>query len=67
MNVLVNGELLALDGAAALDAVVHRVMGAAGRGVAAAVNDAVVPRARWATHMVADGDRIEIVRAVKGG
>jgi sulfur carrier protein len=36
-------------------------------GVALAVNDEVVPRARWATWPIRAGDRIEIVGAVQGG
>ncbi len=37
------------------------------RGLAVAVNDAVVPRADWATHAVQPHDRITIIRATQGG
>ncbi|GAB2876022.1 sulfur carrier protein ThiS [Nocardioides pacificus] len=37
------------------------------RGLAVAVNDAVVPRGQHATHVLVDGDRVEIVTAVQGG
>lgn len=36
-------------------------------GVAAAVNDRVVPRSAWATTELHAGDRVEIVTAVQGG
>ena len=36
-------------------------------GVAVAVNDTVVPRGRWTTQRLKDGDVIEIIRAVQGG
>ncbi|NYV78475.1 sulfur carrier protein ThiS, partial [Streptomyces sp. UH6] len=36
-------------------------------GVAAAVNETVVPRDRWAGTVLADGDRVEILTAVQGG
>lgn len=36
-------------------------------GVAAAVNDRVVPRSRWASTLVREDDRIELVTAVQGG
>ncbi|HYE51035.1 MAG TPA: sulfur carrier protein ThiS [Azospirillaceae bacterium] len=39
----------------------------AARGVAVAVNGAVVPRARWADHALAEGDDIEIVKVLQGG
>ena len=37
------------------------------RGLAVAVNDAVVPRAEWATHAMRAHDRITIIRATQGG
>ena len=38
-----------------------------GRGVAVALNGAVVPRAQWATTALRAGDVVEIVRAMQGG
>lgn len=38
-----------------------------GRGVAVAVNGQVVPRGVWSDTMLAPGDAVEIVRAMKGG
>lgn len=37
------------------------------RGLAVAVNDAVVPRAEWASHTVQHHDRILLIRATQGG
>ncbi|MEV7595753.1 sulfur carrier protein ThiS, partial [Streptomyces sp. NPDC089922] len=36
-------------------------------GVAAAVNEAVVPRSAWPVTMLGDGDRVEVLTAVQGG
>lgn len=36
-------------------------------GKAAAVNNRVVPKDQWAIHILADGDKITIIRAVCGG
>ena len=36
-------------------------------GIAVAVGDRVVPRARWAETALANGDRIEVVTAAQGG
>lgn len=38
-----------------------------GQGVAVALNDQVVPRSRWGTTSLDDGDRVEIIRATQGG
>ncbi len=37
------------------------------RGVAAAVNESVLPRSAWASTTLRAGDRLEIVKAVQGG
>lgn len=37
------------------------------RGLAVAVNDAVVPRTEWASHFVQPHDRILLIRATQGG
>ncbi|MFF0449551.1 sulfur carrier protein ThiS [Streptomyces sp. NPDC004609] len=36
-------------------------------GVAAAVNEAVVPRSQWPGTLLGDGDRVEVLTAVQGG
>ncbi len=38
-----------------------------GRGIAVALNGAVVPRAAWETTALHAGDVVEIVRALRGG
>ena len=37
------------------------------RGVAVAVNDAVVPRSAWQNHQLADNDRVLVIQATQGG
>lgn len=37
------------------------------RGIAVAVNDAVVPRGRWPDMILSPGDRVEIVKVLQGG
>ena len=37
------------------------------RGVAAALDGDVVPRAEWETRRLAEGQSVEVVRAVQGG
>ena len=63
--ITVNGEPRDLTGTVdeLLDALGVEVR----RGMAVAVDAAVVPRGEWATTEVADGARVEIVTAVQGG
>ncbi|MEU2288069.1 sulfur carrier protein ThiS [Streptomyces sp. NPDC013178] len=66
MNISVNGERREVAAGTALDAVV-RSLTAAPSGVAAALNETVVPRARWSATALSEGDRVEVLTAVQGG
>ena len=43
------------------------LLGVPRTGVAVAVDGEVVPRARWAATVLADGARVEVLTAVQGG
>ncbi|MBQ1095687.1 sulfur carrier protein ThiS [Streptomyces sp. b94] len=66
MNISVNGEPRQVAPGTALDALVGTLT-AAPSGVAAALNETVVPRAQWPATALADGDRVEVLNAVQGG
>ncbi|MFF7329204.1 sulfur carrier protein ThiS [Streptomyces sp. NPDC090306] len=66
MNVTVNGEPREVAPGTALDTVV-RSLTPAPSGVAAALNETVVPRTRWAATALREGDRVEVLTAVQGG
>lgn len=65
--ILVNGERAELPPGTLLDLLNRRGIDPAGRGIAIALNGAVVPRARWPETEFGDGDRVDIVRAFGGG
>ncbi|MET9699174.1 sulfur carrier protein ThiS [Streptomyces sp. NPDC006529] len=62
----VNGEPREIPAGTTLDAVVATLT-AAPKGVAAALNETVVPRGQWAATAVDHGDRVEVLTAVQGG
>jgi sulfur carrier protein len=66
MNSAVPGEPREISPGTALGTVVGAVP-AAPSGVAAALNETVVPRAQWSTTALAEGDRVEVLTAVQGG
>ncbi|MET9964156.1 sulfur carrier protein ThiS [Streptomyces sp. NPDC006326] len=66
MTISVNGEPREVAAGTTLDAVVG-LLTAAPSGVAAALNETVVPRGRWTLTPVAEGDRVEVLTAVQGG
>lgn len=66
LSVSVNGEVRTVAAGTALDVLISTLT-AAHSGVAAAVNEAVVPRGQWAATALGDGDRVEVLTAVQGG
>jgi sulfur carrier protein len=66
MTVSVNGEPREVADGLTLDRLVATLT-SAHSGVAAALNETVVPRGQWSATSLADGDRIEVLTAVQGG
>nr|WSX52297.1 sulfur carrier protein ThiS [Streptomyces sp. NBC_00974] len=66
MTISVNGEPLEIAAGTMLAAVVATLTQAT-RGVAAALNETVVPRGQWPHTSVSEGDRVEVLTAVQGG
>jgi sulfur carrier protein len=66
MNVIVNGDGRELAPGTTLAELVTALVPSA-KGVAAAVDGAVVPRRAWPDIPLADGTVVEVVTAVQGG
>ncbi|MEU2996629.1 sulfur carrier protein ThiS [Streptomyces sp. NPDC006995] len=66
VSVSVNGQARAVPAGTDLGALVGALTPARS-GVAAAVNESVVPRGRWAATTLGEGDRVEVLTAVQGG
>ncbi|MFD8549533.1 sulfur carrier protein ThiS [Streptomyces sp. NPDC059649] len=66
VSVSVNGEPREIPGGLTLDRLVA-TLSSAPSGVAAAVNEVVVPRTQWPATPLGDGDRVEVLTAVQGG
>ena len=65
MIVVVNENAVEVDGETTV-AVLLESLGFPERGIAVAMDDAVLPRSGWTTKLF-DGARLEIVTAVQGG
>lgn len=65
MIVVVNEQKVEVDEQTTVAALLH-TLGYPDRGVAVAMDDAVLPRSRW-TATLSDGDRLEVLTAVQGG
>jgi sulfur carrier protein len=67
LDLHVNGARETLAVATIADLLDHKGVDAARKGIAVALNGAVLPRARWAEHKLASGDAVEIIQAKQGG
>jgi sulfur carrier protein len=67
IRVTINGETQVLPENAASVAVLVRSLGFEGKRVAVERNGEIVPKSRYDATSLADGDTLEIVRAVGGG
>ncbi|HEY2831077.1 MAG TPA: sulfur carrier protein ThiS [Sporichthyaceae bacterium] len=66
--VIVNGETKQVESGTTVADLVADVAGSPdARGVAAALNGAVVPRGRWTVVQLGEDDRLEVLTAVQGG
>ena len=67
-TVVVNGTPREVEAGTTVADLVEELAGRPNaKGVAAALNGAVVPRGRWRLLELQDGDRVEILTAVQGG
>jgi sulfur carrier protein len=67
MNIRLNDELRAIDHGATLDGLLDELGLAARKGIAVAINDAVITRSSWASHKLTEGDRVLVIQATQGG
>jgi sulfur carrier protein len=68
MTIELNGEPVEVaDGTSVAEAVERAGAGGERRGVAVAVDGAVVPRSAWRRTLLSAGQRVEVVGAIQGG
>jgi sulfur carrier protein len=66
-TIRVNGETEPLGAATLAALLAAKAIDGGQRGIAVALNGAVVPRAAWPDTVLRPGDSVEIVRARQGG
>ncbi|WP_380184822.1 sulfur carrier protein ThiS [Kalamiella sp. sgz302252] len=66
MNIVINDEPHTLDAPLTL-AVLLEQLSRRQPGTALAVNQQIVPRERWSTHLLQEGDELVIFQAIAGG
>jgi sulfur carrier protein len=67
VGITLNDQPRELESPATLQGLLGDIGLAGRRGIAAAVNGEVVPRAAWAKRTLAERDRVLVIRATQGG
>ena len=66
MKLTVNGEPMALPAGTTIGALIEH-LGLVGKRLAIELNEDIVPRSQHADTALAEGDQVEVVRAIGGG
>ncbi|MBD3609163.1 MAG: sulfur carrier protein ThiS [Gammaproteobacteria bacterium] len=66
MQIILNGETKALPDSSTAQQLVE-LLGLADKRLAMEVNQEIVPRSTYDTHILKEGDKVEIVHAIGGG
>ncbi len=66
MKVLVNGKAVALKERSSVKDLIH-VLSISNNRIAVAVNNKVVPKEKWASTVLKQGDKVLIVKPIQGG
>jgi len=66
MNILLNGEPNQVDNNTSLSQLIES-LDLGGKRLAIEVNNRIIPRSQHTTHLLSEGDKIEIVHAIGGG
>jgi sulfur carrier protein len=67
MNVFVNNEIREVKNQLSISEFLTENQLTASKGVAIAINNEVIPKARWALTHLKENDRISVIRATQGG
>lgn len=67
MEITLNDKIHSVTENISLYEIVVSQLGDKQKGVAVAVNDSVIPRSNWETHIVRSNDTLLIIKATQGG
>lgn len=67
LTVFVNNQSVTLDAALNLAQALEAIGVTSQKGIAVALNNAVVPRAEWSSRTLNQNDKITVIKATQGG
>jgi sulfur carrier protein len=67
MEITLNDKKHTVSENISLNEIVFNQLGDKQKGIAVAINDSVIPRSNWETHLIKPNDSILIIKATQGG
>lgn len=67
MNIYINNQLQEMPGQPKISDALTRLQITSQKGIAIAVNNNVIPRADWDTHVLQAEDKVTLIKATQGG
>ncbi len=67
MDITLNNKTHSVSENTSLYEIIFSQLGDKQKGVAVAVNDSVIPKLNWDTHIIQSNDNILIIKATQGG
>ena len=67
MNIYFNDKLHQIASGTALQLVINNFIGEKQKGIAVAINDFVIPKQHWQTHLLQADDMVLVITATQGG
>ncbi|MDR3705196.1 MAG: sulfur carrier protein ThiS [Paludibacteraceae bacterium] len=67
MQIILNEKGIDIQVQTSLHAILEQYNFSTQKGIAVAVNNAVVPRSEWQAHLLQENDKILVITATKGG
>lgn len=67
MEILLNNQTRAVSQNTSVQQLVDELVGEKQNGIAVAINNTVVPKTNWATHVLQTNDQVLLIKATQGG
>ena len=67
MEITINQSLTEIPERSSVEDLLASLFTDSSKGIAVAINQAVVPKSRWAAHIISPNDKITLIKATQGG
>ena len=67
MEIVVNNQPHQISENTSVQLILDDLIGEKQKGIAVAVNEAVIPKAQWETHLLKPNDKLLVIKATQGG